>query len=289
MSDPRRISKICLGCGKKKQIRRDRKYCTVACANKHIASEAKANQTALVIGDAHVPFHDQIATDLVLQWIKDHKPNTIYFNGDILDCYTISRFAQPGVQVGGFSVEIDECAKWLESFRKVSPHSKMVMLEGNHEFRLRALMNNDSVALKGVRGLTIPEQLNLKELKIDYVSSLGDKWTSTYVWAFPDMLVGHFAKTNKHSAYAVKNLVDTYGISLVTGHNHSAGLHHRTIATGDICGYEGACLCDLHPTYCEPHNWSHGFVVLNHREGVTYPEPVRMIDHKFYYGGKLYG
>ena len=289
MTDARKSAKICLGCGKKKQIRSDRRYCSVACANKHIAAENRANQTALVIGDAHVPFHDQKATDLVLQWIREYKPDTIYFNGDIIDCYTISRFAQPGLSVGGFNVEIEASVAWLEAFREVSPRSRMVFIEGNHEFRLRALLNNESAVLKGVRGLTIPEQLNLDRLAIEYVSSPGDKWFSTYVRAFPDILVGHFARTNKHSAYTVKNLIDTYGISLVTGHNHSAGLHHRTFVDGDIIGIEGACLCDLKPVYCEPHNWTHGFTVLNHRDNVTYAESVRMTDHRFYYGGKLYG
>jgi len=284
----RTVKKICPGCGKKKEIRRDRTYCSVHCANRHIASEKKANQTALVIGDAHVPFHDQYATELVHAWIEEYKPSAVYFNGDIMDCYTISRFAQPGLGVGGFSVEVEETMAWLEEFRRVSPHSKMVYIEGNHEFRLRALLNNESAVLNGVRGLTIPEQLDLERLRIDYISSPGDRWFSTYVRAFPDILVGHFAKTNKHSAYTVKNLIDTYGISLVTGHNHSAGLHHRTFVDGDIIGIEGACLCDLRPLYCEPHNWTHGFTVLNHRDGVTYPEAVRITDHRFYYGGRLY-
>ena len=289
MSDDRKVSKKCLGCGKNKQIRRDRKYCSVACANKHIAAENKANETALVVGDAHVPFHDQKATDLVLQWIGDHKPDTIYFSGDLLDCYSISRFAQPGSDFGGFRVEVEACVSWLESFRDVSPHSKMVFVCGNHEFRLRSLLANDASMLKNVKGLTIPEQLDLKRLKIEYVECPGERWFSTYVWAFPDMLVGHFSKISKHAAYSAKLLVDEHGVSLVTGHNHSMGTHHRTLASGDVWGYEGGCLCDLHPTYCEPHNWTHGFVVLNHRDGKTYPEPVRITDHRFYYGGKLYG
>jgi predicted phosphodiesterase len=289
MTDTRKLPKVCLGCGKKKPIRRDRKYCSVACANKHIASENKANQTALVIGDAHIPYHDDKATDLILQWVQDHKPDAIYFNGDIIDCYHISRFAQPGVWDGGFKVEIERTQQWLSDFRTESPRSRMVYIEGNHEFRLRSMMNNDASALQGCKGMTIPEQLELDKLNIEYVCSPGDKWFSTYVWAFPDMLVGHFAKTSQHSAYAVKGLVEMYGVSLVTGHNHSGGMHHRTFATGDLAGYEGGCLCDLQPTYCEPHNWTHGFVVLNHRDGRTYPEPVRITDHRFYYGGKLYG
>ena len=207
----RLVKKTCPGCNKKKEIRRDRTYCSVACANKHIAEEKKANHTALVIGDAHVPFHDEKVTELVLNWVKEYKPDTIYFNGDIMDCYTISRFAQPGLQVGGFHVEIEETLAWLEEFRRASPYSKMVYIEGNHEFRLRALLNNEAVALNGVRGLSIPEQLDLDRLNIEYISSPGDKWFSTYVRAFPDMLVGHFAKTNKHSAYTVKNLNPVHG------------------------------------------------------------------------------
>ena len=289
MSDSRKVKKTCLGCGVKKPIRPDRQYCSVACANKSTAREKKANQTALVIGHAHVPYHDEKATDLILQWIQDHKPDTIYFNGDIIDCYAISRFSQPGQWDGGFKVEVAMTRQWLSDFRTESPRSRMVFIEGNHEFRLRALMNNDASCLKGCEGMTIPEQLHLDELNIEYVHSPGEKWFSTYVWAFPDMLVGHFAKTSQHSAYAVKGLVEMYGVSLVTGHNHSGGMHHRTFATGDLAGYEGCCLCDLHPTYCEPHNWTHGFVVLNHRDGRTYTEPVRITDHRFFYGGKLYG
>ena len=284
----RKVRKICPGCNRVKRIRRDRTYCSVSCANKHIASEKSSNNTTLVIGDAHVPFHDDTTTRLVLDWIMDHKPNTIYFNGDIMDCYAISRFHQPGDSNGGFPGEVSKTRDWLKRFRDVSPRSRMIYIEGNHEFRLRSFLNNEGAGLKGCEGLTIREQLHLGDLKIEYVESPGEKWFSTYQWAYPDILVGHFAKTNKHSAYTVKNLVDQYGVSLVTGHNHSMGIHHRSFVTGDVCGYEGGCLCSLRPTYCEPHNWTHGFIVLNHRDGQTYPESVRITNHRFFYGGKLY-
>ena len=67
------------------------------------------------------------------------------------------------------------------------------------------------------------------------------------------------------------------------------GLHHRSMSGREVTAVEGGCLCDLNPPYMEPSNWRQGWVVAHKQPGEQVRlERVEVIDHAFYYGGKLY-
>ena len=284
----RKVMKVCPGCGKKKSIRTDRTYCSVGCARRHRASSGE--RKLVVAGDVHFPNHDPRAVNLFLRWVQQHKPTEIILNGDILDCYKISRWAQPGSPGPGMRAEVEFGCTFLGDLRSVAPRARIQYIEGNHEFRLRGFLNNQAAEVADLdHHLTIPLQLKFAEHKIKYVLCHGAKWFSTYIQPFDDLLVGHFAKTSCQSAYAAKALVDRYGESLVTGHGHTMGLHTRTMNGREVTGVEGGCLCDLHPPYCEPHHWRQGFVVAHNRPGErTHLERIEIINHAFYYGGLRY-
>jgi predicted phosphodiesterase len=246
----------------------------------------------VVLGDIHLPHEDPKAVAVALDLVRSIKPDSVILNGDVLDCYEVSKFYQPGVggHTGGFHGEMEMGRAFLESLRRALPRSKRVTyIEGNHEFRLRNYLANQAPALRGVNGLSIPEQLDLADLGVEYVPTPGERWFSTYVEVRDDFLVGHFNKTSKHAAYVAKGLVDDYGVSLVTGHNHSAGRHERLHHRGLVIGQEGGCLCKLDPPYMKPLNWRQGVTVVHLETGETpHIEFVPIENGRLWYGGRLY-
>ena len=45
-----------------------------------------------IIGDLHIPFEDLTSLNKALCILKEEKPDVIVVNGDLLDCWEISRF-----------------------------------------------------------------------------------------------------------------------------------------------------------------------------------------------------
>jgi len=48
----------------------------------------------LILSDIHLPFHDVKALEAALSYGDKYKPECILLNGDILDCYALSRFVR---------------------------------------------------------------------------------------------------------------------------------------------------------------------------------------------------
>ena len=285
----------CPGCGKTKPIRTDRKFCSVQCAGAartHRLNERNRSERVLFSCDAHIPHLDERAWSIMLQIAQDVKPTWKIHGGDWLDCYNLSlKFAQPGSPGPGFPWEVDAGTRRLEELKAALPRgTRITLVEGNHEYRLKSFLNSkEGARFKGAKGMTMPAQLELKRLGIEWVECPGEKWYTTKVEIAPGFYVGHFSKTNTCAAYAAKNIQDRFGASFITGHNHSGGVVHRTAASGPIWGYEGGCMCYLDPPYMEPQNWCHMLHIIHVEDGVP-PEVERIHIHegRARYGGRLY-
>ena len=242
----------------------------------------------VVCGDWHIPFHCNRALEIMFRFLEDEKPDRIVLNGDIADNYEISKFTRDPLRKAALRDEIKEVRTWLYRLRGICPRSEIIYICGNHEHRLHKYIIVNAKELAGLDGLTLPEQYHLDKLKIQWVPCEADRFIDTYI-SLPNLLVGHFDKVCQHSAYTAKLLLDRYGTSLIQSHVHSFGSTNRTLAQGMVAAWEGGCLCNLHPHYCRPSNWAHGFHVIHHRQnGYFSVEPVLMVDHKFRYGGRLY-
>jgi hypothetical protein len=199
----------------------------------------------------------------------------------------LSKFLQPGSPGPGFPYEVEEGTKRAEELRAATS-SRITFIEGNHEFRFKSWLNSrEGSRVKGAKRMSIPEQLELDRLKIEWIECLGEKWFTTKIEVAFNLWVGHFSKVNQWSAYAAKNIQDRFGASFITGHNHSAGVVHRTTANGPIWGYEGGCMCRLDPPYCDPQNWAQAIHVIHVEDGETEIERVIINEGRARYGGRL--
>ena len=243
-------------------------------------------ERAVIASDVHIPFQDQRAVDLWFRFLEWFQPDRVFLDGDILDCWDISKFVKPvdlGFRIGD---EIDKGRAFLGRLRRTCPAAEIVYIFGNHEFRFDVYVASQARELSGLRGLSLEEQLDLDGLGIKAVNNHLREQSHLY----GKLLIGHFNRASKHSAYTEKLLIEDKGISLVQAHTHRLGTHYRRVYDGVIAGWGCGCLCDLEPRYIDRPNWQQGFLTV-HKDpesdffSVTVCE---IIDNQVIYGDQIF-
>mgnify|MGYP001350317366 CR=1 FL=1 len=246
-------------------------------------------ETTVVFGDVHVPFQDHDALSLVMRFIRETQPDQVIINGDFADCYEVSSFSKDPIRKASFVDEVLEVRAILTLLRESVRNARIKYVSGNHEHRLVRYLIDNAKALRGLDGLSIPEQFHLDKLGIEWIPCKGDKFLDTWT-EVGELMVGHFNMARAHSAYTAKGLLDQWGRSLIQAHVHSVGMSNKTLASGQIAAWEGGCLCQLDPHYCVPRKWAHAFHVVHRRKSGEFfhVEPVLILDGRFFYGGELW-
>jgi hypothetical protein len=114
-----------------------------------------------------------------------------------------------------------------------------------------------------------------------------------------DFIVTHGHIARKHSGYTAKGMLDTYGVSGISGHTHRAGTHYLKDESVGQAGakvwYENGCLCDLDPEYCTSPNWQHlisvGYFINGGQRhtGRFHIIPIPIVKSKIFFDGYLFG
>lgn len=255
-----------------------------------------AFEKALVINDLHFPFENPRAIALTLQVAKDLEPDTIFLNGDIIDCWQISRYVKNPKHAtkDGLAYEVDRARSFLTGLRLQFPKARIIYIFGNHEYRWAVYIANQARELYGLKGMTLEEQLDLPDLDILVVNS-GNRENS-YLWG--KLLIGHFDRVNKHSGMTAKNLLEDKSISVIQAHTHRGGSSFKRLYDRDIVGYENFCLCNRNPEYVDRPNWQLGFSIVYKDVKSDYfyisPHPIAEIKsdtythYKTFFNGTLY-
>lgn len=241
--------------------------------------------------DVHIPFEDKKVVELLFEFLKDNKPKYVVINGDLMDCFMISKFDKSPGRGVTLQKEFEMTRGFLSLIRKICPDAEIELIAGNHEMRLRKYLLNKAIDLYGLEGLTIEDQLHLKDLNIKYtdfqegVTQFEHNFTNV-----GDLFIGHFNKTSKNAGYTAKALLDDLGVSFIQGHNHKFGISTKRLLDGrQLIGVEQGCLCSL-KSYMSNPNWSQGFTVFykkrsNNRFQIC---PVNVVNGGFFFGDKEY-
>lgn len=131
-----------------------------------IITGADYHQT-FVLSDIHIPFQDDKTVKLVFDCLADYQPKNVVLLGDILDCYSISRFTKDPSRMRSLQYEIDMFYKYMKDLRKILPNSNIYYILGNHEARLMKLIL-DNPGLYGLDALEPSVLFRLDELGIIY-------------------------------------------------------------------------------------------------------------------------
>lgn len=247
--------------------------------------------TSLHYGDVHFPYQDDRALDLLYQIVADLKPDLVACHGDLLDCYSISKYEKRFGHRPPLHEEIAIAKSHFSQVGRLAPKARKLFFKGNHEERLHAeirRMASRPEALEILRLPTVETALTWPAL-LD-LDRLGWEYHDRRYNLFDRMVLKHGNVVRKWSAYSAKEEHGKYSKSGISGHTHRRGVFEHTDWNGVHAWWEHGCLCDLTPEYVEDPNWQQGFLVVTWSDdkqsfGV---EEVRIHDGETFFRGKLY-
>ena len=215
----------------------------------------------LVVADIHIPFHSKKNIETTFQYAKKRNIDCIIIDGDLLDCYSVSRFNKD------IPITIADELKVLHSFfdyiRKMFPRTKIIYKEGNHDERWKHYIDKHR------------EQFgNIPEFSLEYLSHCG-KYNIECVKDKRVIQAGKLYIIHGHEIFSGSGAVNVArNIRLKTNDNVLFGHFHRTqddftrtISDSLIGSWAIGSLCGLSPLYMPINNWNNGFAIVNLEDG----------------------
>lgn len=223
-----------------------------------------SRQRFIFAPDIHAPFHDKACVAILLEHVKHSKPHKVVLGGDILDCYTISRFDRkikngPAHLRDEFEVANEEVIRPIwETTMKANSKAEIVWISGNHEDRFcnRLLPGLAATGMAAIYDLlpSIEEYFDLKGRGIRWIPSTAGN--------------GHYALTPLLECMHGSALGDNpakaqylrWGGSLLMGHAHRQSSYMVTFGNGQK--HVSMCSGTLSqpPTYQDVHQHALGFI-----------------------------
>ena len=259
----------------------------------------KSYTKAIVISDIHIPFHDpELISAAEKSWkdlAKKHGGlDYIFLNGDIIDCFAVSRFGRTAeMSSASLTDELKETKKFLVRLRKDHPKARIIYVEGNHEFRIRKLIMEpkDSMRWQWIMEFVhIKKTLGLESLNIEYIEHAGTAGPMRVEYG--DCLIGHWGVSRSKSGQTATHLLERYpGFKIIQGHTHHAAKVFKEAGRTPVWGVENPCMCPIKDVdYALDPNWQQGFTVLTEVNGIVHSEliVVEQVTRTFMVEGQIY-
>jgi len=236
------------------------------------------NNSILLLSDIHIPYHNIESITKCLEYGKSEKVNAVYLNGDVIDCYQLSRFVKDP-RKRSFAQELEDTRRFLGVLQDTLQCPIYFKL-GNHERRYE-----DFLKLKA------PELLDISEFKLDVLLRFG-QYGVTLVEDRQMAKIGKLSVLHGHefgrSVFSPVNPARGYynraKKSMIAGHNHQTSEHSEKSLDGTVVTvWSTGCLCELRPDYLPFNKWNHGAAHIKvDKEGSYDVHNFRII------GGKIY-
>lgn len=222
----------------------------------------KINNNILVLSDLHFPYQDNGSITRAIRYGLEHKVNTIFINGDLLDCFQLSKFEKNPDNRPTTKEEIELAKDFLTKLRKLFPTAQIYYHLGNHDVRYERFMTSHSIMLKDLFGddeTSLESRLNLINLRIHMIGDKQITYCGTSGLLFHH---GHYIFRGVQSPVSpAKTIYDKMGLSMICGHTHKISEFTKIDGYGNIhtCWSTGS-LAELLPDYAPmANNYAHGF------------------------------
>lgn len=216
----------------------------------------KGNNRVLILSDIHLPYHDEEALSIALDWGYQKKPNAIILNGDTMDMYQASRFVKDR-RLRDLNGEIEMTRAFLKQL-KDEFNCPIYFKIGNHEDRWENYLKTSAPELLGIADFELKNilrfgELGVTEIKSKQVIKIGKL----------SLLHGHEMHTIFSPVNSARGLYMRAKVSSMAGHNHQTSEHSENDLNGNVvtCWSIGA-LCGLRPDYMPVNRWNHGFAYV---------------------------
>lgn len=210
----------------------------------------------LLISDLHIPYHNISAITIALNYGKKEKVNTIFINGDLIDCHSVSKF-ESDPKKRSIKQEFDATREFLTQLRKAFPKASIYWLKGNHCIRWEKFLYQKVREIWDDDYFFLEERLQLNSVNVkildDKILVKAGKLSITHGH---HIFKGAFTPVNPSRGAFLRAKQ-----SLIVGHLHRPSHHPETDLDGKIIScWSTGCLCELRADYSPlVGNTMHGF------------------------------
>jgi predicted phosphodiesterase len=188
----------------------------------------------------------------VIDYFIQKSVDSILLNGDIIDCYQLSRF-QPDPTKRNFAEEILAFQQFVKVL-KDNVTKKIFYKLGNHEERYEKIMISRCAEFLRIKDFDFENVLGCAELGIEVIKDQ----RIIYVGNLP-VLHGHEVGIKSVSVNPARSLFLKTLKSAMCGHLHRTSQHNEQSLDGKIIScWSVGHLGDPHPMYRRINNWNHG-------------------------------
>ncbi|MGD9724860.1 MAG: metallophosphoesterase [Nitrospiraceae bacterium] len=242
-------------------------------------------KSGVFISDIHLP--DSIDLAPVIEYIGDLQPETIILGGDIIDAtglHASESMKAEQVKMEWFERDVELAYGLIANLKKVSPNSKIIYLEGNHEQRYARLQEKYPDLFKNT--LNYRKVISrLVDKYVNYAQSDSYYKIGDVVFVHGDIFPDLHAKP-----YALRYSPN----KVVYGHMHhfqAYTTHRALLHESSRYGVTAGCLSTLNPAWKKgmANQWVNGFISFL-TDGTTTTPTVHLIEKgRFAVGRKIYG
>lgn len=226
--------------------------------------------TSVHYSDSHVPHHDPRALNILYQIIDFVNPGLTVDHGDLLDCGEIGRYDKDPYNRVSLKEEIQMGAEVCGTVHALTPAADHVLLEGNHEARLRKAIwqmaenrqAGEVLTLPGVReALEWRSLLGIGELGWEWVGYTGGGGPN-HKLLFDRIILKHGDVARAGSAVSARTECSKYNKSGMSGHTHRQGTYMHRDYNGTHAWWELGMLGKIRNDYVGHADWQQGFACV---------------------------
>lgn len=218
------------------------------------------NGRILALGDAHIPYHDQKALTIAIQWgIDNGYTDAIFLAGDMLDCYQLSRFDRDPTKKK-FMGELEDFKRFLDAIGKAFPNALIIWKHGNHEYHLERYFMAKAPELFGLQEFIWNKFLDLDQRGVTII----EHDIPLYIGKL-NIIHGH-ELPNSSPVNPARGAYLAARECIILWHHHRTSSHAEgTFSRRLDTAWSVGCTCSLWPEYSRLNKWNHGFAGIEIR------------------------
>jgi predicted phosphodiesterase len=212
----------------------------------------------LIIADLHIPYHDIQAMTLTFTWGKENSySDFILVDGDLQDCYQLSRF-QRFPDKRGFRKELDDVNVFLDALQKAFPNAVIILKKGNHDNRHETYLLQKAPELFDMADWSWENYLHIEKRGIITVAHDVPLTVGKL-----NILHGHELNGTQTAVNPARGAYLKALDCILVAHNHRSSQHTETsLSRRQDSSWSVGCLCCLWPEFARINKWNHGFAAM---------------------------
>lgn len=217
----------------------------------------KLNNRILVLNDIHLPYQDNKALEMAINYGIEQKANAVYLNGDTMDFYQASRYIKDR-RLRDLSGELEIGREFLKTLKETF-NCPIYYKIGNHEERWENYLKTKAPELLGIADFELKNLLRFGQYGVQEIKGKQIAYAGKLA-----LLHGHeFGHSVFSPVNPARGLYLRAKDSSAIGHHHQTSEHTEKSLNGDIVKtWSMGCLCGLSPEYYPYNKWNHGFAFV---------------------------